>query len=157
LDGLKEHRGVAIGQALEQPEGSERTPPTVRTLHDLQARVDTRSGEVAYLWEKDGREAFRDRGDLITVPPGQERDAMRSGLLLAAAKWEGNVRVQGGEAFKRAATAEAARLGVHILNPEMQAYLEQCRHEHMRQEQAQERQRERAQERSISRGFGLGR
>ena len=105
-----DRRGVDFGAALEQPEGGERTPPTVRTLHDLRARVDTRTGEVAYLWEKDGREAFRDRGDLITVPPGQERDAMRSGLLLAAAKWEGNIRVHGGEAFKRAATAEAARL-----------------------------------------------
>jgi len=152
----KERHGVDFGQALEQSEGRERTAPTVRTLHDLRARVDTRTGEVAYLW-RDGREAFRDRGDLITVPPGQERDAMRSGLLLAAAKWEGNVRVHGGEAFKRAATAEAVRLGVHILNPEMQAYQQQCLHEHIRQEQAQERKRERAQERGMSRDFGIGR
>jgi Large polyvalent protein-associated domain 7 len=152
-----DRQGVAMGQALEQPEGGERTAPTVRTLHDLRARVDTRTGEVAYLWEKDGREAFRDWGDLITVPSGQERDAMRSGLLLAAAKWEGNVRVHGGEAFKRAATAEAVRLGVHILNPEMQAYQEQCRHEHIRQEQTRERERERAHERSQDRGFGIGR
>ncbi len=151
----KERRGVDVGQALEQPEGRERTAPTVRTLHDLRARVDTRTGEVAYLWEKDGREAFRDRGDLITVLPGQERDAMRSGLLLAAAKWEGNVRVHGGEAFKRAAVEEAVKTGVHILNPEMQAYQEQCRHEHMRQEQT--RERERARERSRDRGFGMGR
>jgi hypothetical protein len=46
-------------------------------------------------------------GDLITVSLGQERDAMLSGLLLAAAKWEGNVRIHGGEAFKRAAVDEA--------------------------------------------------
>jgi hypothetical protein len=153
----QDRRGVAIGQGLEQPKGGERTAPTVRTLHDLRARVDTRSGEVAYLWRKDGREAFRDRGNLITVLPGQERDAMRSGLLLAAAKWEGNVRVHGGEAFKRAAVEEAVKTGVHILNPEMQAYQQQCRHEHMRQEQAQERERKRAHERSLSRGFGIGR
>jgi hypothetical protein len=152
-----ERRGVAIGQGLEQPEGGERTPPTVRTLHDLRARVDTRTGEVAYLWEKDGREAFRDRGDLITVPPGQERDAMRSGLLLAAAKWKGNVRVHGGEAFKRAVVEEAVKTGVHILNPEMQAYQQHCRHEHMRQEQVRERQRERAHEHSRSHDFGIGR
>jgi len=153
----KERRGVDFGAALEQPEGRERTPPTVRTLHDLRARVDTRTGEVAYLWKKDGREAFRDRGDLITVPPGQERDAMRSGLLLAAAKWDANVRVHGGEAFKRAAVEEAVKTGVHILNPEMQAYQQHYRHEHMQQEQAQERKRERAHERSISRDFGIGR
>jgi len=78
---------------------------------------------------KDGREAFRDRGDLITVPPGQERDAMLSGLLLAAAKWEGNVRVHGGEAFKHAAVAEAIKTVVHILNPDLQAHRQQCRHE----------------------------
>jgi Relaxase/Mobilisation nuclease domain/Large polyvalent protein-associated domain 7 len=154
---LGEQRAVDFGTALEQPEGGQRTAPTVRTLHDLRARVDTRTGDVAYLWEKDGREAFRDRGDLITVPPGQERDAMRSGLLLAAAKWEGNVRVHGGEAFKRAAVEEAVKTGVHILNPEMQAYQQQCRHEHMRQEQARERKRERAHERSQDRGFGIGR
>jgi Relaxase/Mobilisation nuclease domain/Large polyvalent protein-associated domain 7 len=153
----QERRGVDVGAALEQPEGGERTAPTVQTLHDLRARVDTRTGEVAYLWKKDGREAFRDRGDLITVPPGQERDAMRSGLLLAAAKWEGNVRVHGGEAFKRAAVEEAVKTGVHILNPEMQPYQEHCRHEHVRQEQAQERERERTQERSKDRGFGIGR
>jgi hypothetical protein len=82
---------------------------------------------------------------------------MRSGLLLAAAKWEGNVRVHGGEAFKRAAVEEAVKTGVHILNPEMQTYQEQCRHEHMRQEQTQERERERAHERSMSRDFGIGR
>jgi hypothetical protein len=155
----QEQRGVAIGQGLEQPEGGERTAPSVRTLHELRARVDTRSGEVAYLWH-DGREAFRDRGDLITVP-GAERDAMRSGLLLAAAKWEGNVRVHGGEAFKRAAVEEAVKMGAHILNPEMQAYQQQCRHEHMHQEQARERERERAHERSqdrgMSRDFGIGR
>jgi hypothetical protein len=57
-----ERRGVAIGQALEQPEGGQRTAPTVRTLHDLRARVDTRTGEAAYAWKKDGREAFLDRG-----------------------------------------------------------------------------------------------
>jgi hypothetical protein len=148
----QERRGVAIGQALEQPEGGERTPPTVRTLHDLRARVDTRSGEVAYLWH-DGREAFRDRGDLITVLPGQERDAMRSGLLLAAEKWEGNVRVHGGEAFKRAAVEEAVKIGAHILNPEMRAYQEQCRHEQARQE----RERGIAHERGLSRDFGIGR
>jgi len=153
----RDRQAVAMGQALEQPEGGERTAPTVRTLHDLRARVDTRNGEVTYLWKKDGREAFRDRGDLITVPPGQERDAMRSGLLLAAAKWEGNVRVHGGEAFKRAAVEEAVKIGAHILNPEMQAYQQHCRHEHMRQEQTRERERERAQERSMSRGFGIGR
>jgi hypothetical protein len=153
----KEQRGVDFGAALEQPKDGQRTAPTVRTLHDLRARVDTRTGEVAYLWEKDGGEAFRDRGDLITVPPGQERDAMRSGLLLAAAKWEGNVRVHGGEAFKRATVEEAVKTGVHILNPEMQAYQQQCRHEHVRQEQAQERQRERAHERSQDRGFGIRR
>jgi hypothetical protein len=153
----KERQGVAIGQGLEQPEGRERTVPTVRTLHDLRARVDTRTGDVAYLWEKDGREAFRDRGDLISVPPGQERDAMRSGLLLATAKWEGNVRVHGGEAFKRAAVEEAVKTGVHILNPEMQAYQQHCLHEHMQQEQAQERKRERAHERSQDRGMSIGR
>jgi hypothetical protein len=152
----RERRGVDVGAALEQPEGGERTAPTVRSLHNLRARVDTRSGEVAYLW-KDGQEAFRDRGDLITVPPGQERDAMRSGLLLAAAKWEGNVRVHGGEAFKRAAVEEAVKTGVHILNPEMQAYQQHCRHEHMRQEQAQERARERAHKHSLGRDFGIGR
>jgi hypothetical protein len=76
---------------------------------------------------------------------------------LAAAKWEGNVRVHGGEAFKRAAVEEAVTAGVHILNPEMQAYQQQCRHEHMRQEQAQEWERKRAHERSLSRGFGIGR
>jgi hypothetical protein len=152
-----DRHGVAIGQGLEQPEGGQRTAPTVRTLHDLRARVDTRTGEVAYLWETDGREAFRDRGDLISVPPGQERDAMRSGLLLAAAKWEGNVRVHGGEAFKRAAVEEAVKTGVHILNPEMQAYQQHCLHEHMQQEQAQERKRERAHERSQDRGMSIGR
>jgi hypothetical protein len=152
----QDRRGVAIGQGLEQPEGGERTAPTVRTLHDLRARVDTRSGEVAYLWH-DGREAFRDRGDLISVPSGQERDAMRSGLLLAAAKWEGNVRVHGGEAFKRAAVEEAVTAGVHILNPEMQAYQQQCQHEHMRQEQARERQRERAHKHSLGHDVGIGR
>jgi len=129
----------------------------VGTLHNLRARVDTRTGEVAYLWEKDGCEAFRDRGELIAAPPGQERDAMRSGLLLAAAKWEGNVRVHGGEAFKRAAVEEAVKTGVRILNPEMQAYQQHCLLEHARQEQARERQRERAHERSMSRDFGIGR
>lgn len=130
---------------------------TRRILHDLRARVDARSGEVAYLWKNDGREAFRDRGNLITVPPGAERDEMRSGLLFAAAKWEGNVRVHGGEAFKRAAVEEAVKMGVHILNPEMQAYQQQCRHEHMRQEHTRERERERTQERGLSRDFGIGR
>jgi hypothetical protein len=84
----EDRRDVGIGQGLEQPEGGERTAPTVRSLQDLQARVDTRTGEVAYVW-KDGREAFCDRGDRITVPEGAGRDALRSGLALAAAKWEG--------------------------------------------------------------------
>jgi hypothetical protein len=148
----QDRRGVDVGAALEQPEGGQRTPPTVRSLHDLRARVDTRSGEVAYLW-RDGREAFRDRGDLISVPPGAERDAMRSGLLLAAAKWEGNVRVHGGEAFKRAAVEEAVKMGVHILNPEMHGYQRECRHELARQE----REREIAHERGLSRGVSIGR
>jgi hypothetical protein len=115
--------------------------------------VDTRTGEVAYLWN-DGREAFRDRGDRITVPPGHERDAlrdaMRSGLRLAAAKWEGQVRVHGSEAFKRAAVDEAVQLGVHILNPEMQAYAQQRHQEHAREE----REREHAYERGMSMGMG---
>jgi hypothetical protein len=95
-------------------------------------------------------------GSVITVPPRQERDAMRSGLLLAAAKWEENVRIHGGNAFKRAAGEEAVKTGVHLLNPEMQAYHEQCPHEHMRQEQARERKQERAHERSPDRGMSIG-
>jgi len=56
-----------------------------------------------------------------------------------------------------AAVEEAVKTGVHILNPEMQAYQQHCLHEHMRQEQARERKREREHERGRSRDFGIGR
>jgi Relaxase/Mobilisation nuclease domain/Large polyvalent protein-associated domain 7 len=149
--------GAEIGQALAQPEGREPTAPVVRSLPDLHARVDTRSGEVAYHWKHDGREAFRDRGGLVTVPPGQERDAMRSALRLAAAKWEGEVRVHGSEGFKRAAVEEAVKMGVRIINPEMRAYQEHVREQaRERAELARQQERERAQERErgLSRGMG---
>ena len=63
------------------------------------------------------------------------------------------MRVHGNDAFKRAAVDEAVKVGVHILNPEMQAYQREQLHERERlRELAIER--EPTHEPSLSRGIG---
>jgi hypothetical protein len=66
------------------------------------------------------------------------------------------VRVHGGEAFKHAAVEEAFGLSVHILNPELQAYQEQCRQKQERERVREERERALALERKYERGLSLG-
>jgi hypothetical protein len=145
----REERGLEVGDSIGKPEGREHTPPTVRTLQDLQARVDVRSGEVAYGWKDKRGEALRDKGDTITISRPQDRDAIRLAVRLAGAKWGDEIEVRGSQAFKCAVVEEAAALGVRVVNREMQAYQEV-----QRERVRHERERTIAYERGMSRGMG---
>lgn len=67
--------------------------------------------------DSSGGEAFAVSRHLITGPGLQRDDALRAALVVAAAKFGGEVKLTGSAEFRRRAEQQSRALGIRVSNP----------------------------------------
>lgn len=105
----------------------------VYQIYDIEKFRPERTGRVVTYRSADGRTAFVDRGQLISVTQWHNDEAVRASLQIAAAKWK-IVNVQGSAEFIERSIRAAAELGIQLRDPEMQRRVEELRKEFFRNE-----------------------
>ena len=89
--------------------------------HDIRAfQAEVRGAAVAYH-RGDHRAIFSDIGRRVQVHDRQDQEGLVGALQLAAAKWGGEVSVQGSAEFRERAARAAAREGVRVLDEDLAA------------------------------------
>ncbi len=91
--------------------------PEPRDIRAMRAEEHLKDGRVDYHREREDRGVeFADRGDQVTVHQRNDRDTTLAALQLSAAKWGGEFRIEGSEAFKRQCVELAVDHGFKIQN-----------------------------------------
>lgn len=84
-------------------------------------RWQAKNGDIVYLFkteDKHGRKAaFSERKNTIRVYAPDDGNTLAASIKLAAEKFPNGVTLSGSDEFRRAAEAEAARIGLPVSNP----------------------------------------
>ena len=78
---------------------------------------DLEGGNVEYKIE--GRHAFVDEGDTIQVRSSRDKEAAQASLLMAGAKFNNVIQLNGSASYKRLMLRQAVQMGVFVSNPEL--------------------------------------
>ena len=133
LRGIRYREQRRRNQQIDGIEGEELDPLRKLTLAGLEAQIDHRRQTVLYRGT-DGRERFTDTGPRI-VMHDKGADSLEAALRLAAQKYGGKVDITGSSAFRERAAREAVRLGIEVMDADLQAVVqdEQQRRQQTRQ------------------------
>ncbi|WP_051862293.1 TraI/MobA(P) family conjugative relaxase [Ferrovum myxofaciens] len=103
-------------------EGEELDPLCSLTVAQLDAQLDRRRQLVVYTG-KDGRVRFTDTGPRIVMHDKGD-DSLEAALRIASQKYGGKVDITGSSEFRERATREATRLGIRVLNGDLQGIVQ---------------------------------
>ncbi len=91
-------------------------------VSQLEAQLDRRRQLVVYKG-KDGRIRFTDTGPRIMMHD-KGADSLEAALRIAAQKYGGKVDITGSSEFRERATRQASRLGIQVLNGDLQGIVQ---------------------------------
>ena len=103
-------------------EGDDVDPLRILTVAQLEAQLDRRRQLVVYKG-KDGRIRFTDTGPRIMMHD-KGADSLEAALRIAAQKYGGKVDITGSSEFRERATRQATRLGIQVLNGDLQGIVQ---------------------------------
>ncbi len=103
-------------------EGDDVDPLRILTVAQLEAQLDRRRQLVVYKG-KDGRARFTDTGPRIMMHDNGV-DSLEAALRIAAQKYGGKVDITGSSEFRDRAARQATRLGIQVLNEDLQGIVQ---------------------------------
>ncbi|BAP87295.1 relaxase/mobilization nuclease family protein [Burkholderiales bacterium GJ-E10] len=106
-------------QEIDGIEGEELDPLRKLTVAALHAEVDRKRQRVIYRGS-DGKEKFVDTGPRIEMKD-RSAESLEAALRLAAQKYGGAITITGSAEFRERAAREAARLGIRVIDADLQA------------------------------------
>lgn len=117
--------------------------PRPRDIRDVTWEIDEANGWVRYRTRDDGAHSFTDVGRRVVLNRRTDDD-VRAALQLAAAKFGGQVKINGDAAFKARAARMARELGIGVGNDELSGLVARIDAEIRASTLKQDRERERA-------------
>ncbi len=119
LRGIRYREQRAKNQEIDGIEGEEIDPLHKLTVAALHAEVDRKRQRVIYRG-RDGKEKFVDTGPRIEMRD-RSAESLEAALRVAAQKYGGAIAITGSGAFRERAAREAARLGIRVIDADLQA------------------------------------
>lgn len=122
LRGIRYREQRVKSKSQDGIEGEELDPLRSLTVAQFDAQLDRRRQLVVYKG-KDGRVRFTDTGPRIVMHDKGD-DSLEAALRIAAQKYGGKVDITGSSEFRDRATREATRLGIRVLNGDLQGIVQ---------------------------------
>ena len=122
LRGIRYREQRVKSKSQDGIEGEELDPLRSLTVAQLDAQLDRRRQLVVYKG-KDGRVRFTDTGPRIVMHDKGD-DSLEAALRIAAQKYGGKVDITGSSEFRERAAREATRLGIQVLNKDLQGIVQ---------------------------------
>lgn len=119
LRGIRYREQRKKNQEIDGIEGEEVDPLGKLTVAALHAEVDRKRQLVIYRGG-DGKEKFIDTGPRIEMRD-RSADTLEAALRVAAQKYGGSITITGSGEFRERAAREAARLGIRVIDADLQA------------------------------------
>ncbi len=119
LRGIRYREQRKKNQEIDGIEGEEIDPLRKLTVAALHAEVDRKRQLVIYRGS-DGKEKFVDTGPRIEMRD-RSAEILEAALRVAAQKYGGAITITGSGAFRERAAREAARLGIRVIDADLQA------------------------------------
>ena len=118
LRGIRYREQRKKNQGIDGIEGEEIDPLRKLTVAALHAEVDRKRQRVVYRGS-DGKEKFVDTGPRIEMRD-RSAESLEAALRVAAQKYGGAIAITGSGAFRERAAREAARLGIRVIDADLQ-------------------------------------
>jgi hypothetical protein len=118
LRGIRYREQRRKNRQIDGIEGEELDPLRKLTLAGLEAQIDTRRQLVLYRGA-DGREKFTDTGPRIVMHDRSD-ESLEAALRMAAQKFGGKVDITGSAEFRERAARQAVRLGIKVVDADLQ-------------------------------------
>ncbi|MBN2692377.1 MAG: relaxase/mobilization nuclease, partial [Burkholderiaceae bacterium] len=134
LRGIRYRERRKKNQQVDGIEGEELDPLRKLTLAGLEAQIDHKRQTVLYRGT-DGRERFTDTGPRIVLHDKGD-DSLEAALRLAAQKYGGKVDITGSSEFRERAARQAVRLGLEVMDADLQAVVQDERQRRQTSRQA---------------------
>ena len=122
LRGIRYREQRKKNQQIDGIEGEELDPLRKLTLAGLEAQIDHRRQTVLYR-DAQGRDRFTDTGPRIVMHDKGE-DSLEAALRMAAQKYGGKVEITGSSEFRERAARQAVRLGIEVMDADLQAVVQ---------------------------------
>uniref|UniRef100_D5X2N5 Relaxase/mobilization nuclease family protein n=1 Tax=Thiomonas intermedia (strain K12) TaxID=75379 RepID=D5X2N5_THIK1 len=122
LRGIRYREQRKKNQQQDGIEGEELDPLRKLTLAGLEAQIDRRRQLVLYR-DAQGRDKFTDTGPRIVLHD-KGADSLEAALRLAAQKYGGKVEITGSAEFRERAARQAVRLGIEVMDTDLQAVVQ---------------------------------
>ena len=119
LRGIRYREQRKKNQEIDGIEGEDIDPLRKLTVAALHAEVDRKRQLVIYRGS-DGKEKFVDTGPRIEKRD-RSAESLEAALRLAAQKYGGAITITGSGEFRERAAREAARLGIRVIDADLQA------------------------------------
>ena len=119
LRGIRYREQRKKNQEVDGIEGEEIDPLRELTVAALHAEVDRKRQRVIYRGS-DGKEKFVDTGPRIEMRD-RSAESLEAALRVAAQKYGGAIAITGSGEFRERAAREAARLGIRVIDADLQA------------------------------------
>jgi len=122
LRGIRYREQRKKNQQIDGIEGEELDPLRKLTLAGLEAEIDRKRQLVLYR-DAQGRDRFTDTGPRIVMHDKGD-DSLEAALRLAAQKYGGKVDITGSSEFRERAARQAVRLGIEVMDTDLQAVVQ---------------------------------
>ncbi len=134
LRGIRYREQRKKNQQQDGIEGEELDPLRKLTLAGLEAQIDHLRQFVLYR-DAQGRDKFTDTGPRIVMHDKGD-DSLEAALRMAAQKYGGKVDITGSSAFRERAARQAVRLGIEVMDADLQAVVQDERQRRQTSRQA---------------------
>ncbi|MDD4888191.1 MAG: relaxase/mobilization nuclease domain-containing protein [Thiomonas sp.] len=122
LRGIRYREQRKRNQQIDGIEGEELDPLRKLTLAGLEAQIDPKRQLVLYR-DTQGQDKFTDTGPRI-VMHDKGADSLEAALRMAAQKYGGKVDITGSAEFRERAARQAVRLGIEVVDADLQAIVQ---------------------------------
>ncbi|CDW92579.1 MULTISPECIES: TraI/MobA(P) family conjugative relaxase [Thiomonas] len=122
LRGIRYREQRKKNQQQDGIEGEELDPLRKLTLAGLEAQIDRKRQLVLYR-DAQGRDRFTDTGPRIVLHD-KGADSLEAALRMAAQKYGGKVDITGSSEFRERAARQAVRLGIEVMDADLQAVVQ---------------------------------
>jgi hypothetical protein len=122
LRGIRYREQRNKGKQVDGIEGEELDPLRKLTLAGLDAQIDHKRQFVLYR-DAQGRDKFTDTGPRIVMHDKSD-DSLEAALRMASQKYGGKVDITGSSEFRERAARQAVRLGIEVVDADLQAIVQ---------------------------------
>ncbi|CQR45062.1 Relaxase/Mobilisation nuclease (fragment) [Thiomonas sp. CB3] len=122
LRGIRYREQRNKSKQVDGIEGEELDPLRKLTLAGLDAQIDHKRQLVLYR-DAQGRDKFTDTGPRIVMHDKSD-DSLEAALRMASQKYGGKVDITGSSEFRERAARQAVRLGIEVVDADLQAIVQ---------------------------------